>query len=62
MRVQEVAALVIDAPHGRAHLIIVVATADEVAPDRLQIARIEPHQPLEITRVADVHGVRERGH
>src|SRR5262245_8423827 len=60
MGIHQVPGTVVDALDRGAHLAVFESAPHDVATDSVAVAAIEPHEPLEVTRVADVHRVRDR--
>jgi hypothetical protein len=61
VRIEQVAALLVDTADRRPHIAVGEVAAGDVAPHRVEIALVEPDHALEVARVADIHRIRERG-
>src|SRR5712691_13442737 len=55
VRIEQITALGVHLLNRRAHFIVVVTAAGDVVTNRVEVAPVQPHQPIEIARVADVH-------
>src|ERR1043166_7285077 len=60
MRIEQIPGAIVHVFDRRLHFDVVVHAAGDVPADGFEVAAIQPQHPLEVARVADVHGVRDR--